>query len=38
MATGDVIQKMPSSFVYEDLISKVQTIQYQIIENTKLID
>jgi hypothetical protein len=38
MATADVIPKMPSSFVYEDLISKVQAIQYQIIENTKLID
>jgi hypothetical protein len=37
MAAADVVPKMPSSFVYEDLISKVQAIQLQIIESTKLL-
>jgi hypothetical protein len=38
MATADVIPKMPTSFVYEELISKVQAIQQQIMENIKFID
>jgi hypothetical protein len=37
MASADVIPKMPASFVYENLIRKVQLIQLQIIESTKLL-
>ncbi|CAF1038543.1 unnamed protein product [Adineta steineri] len=32
MAAADVISNIPSSFIYEDLVSQVQAIQYQIIE------
>ena len=38
MAAADAVPQMPTSFVYEELISKVQAIQYQIMENAKLID
>ncbi|CAF1038619.1 unnamed protein product [Adineta steineri] len=32
MAAADVLSNIPSSFIYEDLVSQVQAIQYQIIE------
>jgi uncharacterized protein YeeX (DUF496 family) len=38
MAAAAVVQNIATSFVYEDLISKVQAIQRQIIESNKLID
>jgi hypothetical protein len=38
MAAATVLQNIATSFVYKDLISKVQAIQLQIIESTKFID
>ena len=38
MASGDVISKMPTSFVYEDLVSQIQTIQNQMGEMKYILD
>ncbi|CAF1047412.1 unnamed protein product [Adineta steineri] len=38
MAAADVLSNIPSSFIYEDLVSQVQAIQYQIIEMENSID
>jgi hypothetical protein len=38
MASAAVIPKMPTSFVYEDLVAKVQAIQLQIIESIKVLE
>jgi hypothetical protein len=38
MAAAAVAQNVPASFLYEDLTSKVQAIQLQIIESAKIID
>jgi hypothetical protein len=38
MASADVIPKLPMSFVYEDLISKIQEIQSQVVEFENVLD
>ena len=38
MATAGVISTIPSSFIYEDLVSQVQTIQTQMIEFENILD
>ncbi|CAF1087003.1 unnamed protein product [Adineta steineri] len=38
MAAAAVISTMQSSFIYEDLVSKVQTIQYQIMKMENIIN
>jgi hypothetical protein len=38
MASADVISRMPTSFVYEDLISQIQTIQNQMTEMETSLD
>ncbi len=38
MATGAVIPRLPTSFVYEDLISKIQGIQGQVTELENVLD
>jgi hypothetical protein len=38
MASADIISRMPTSFVYEDLISQIQTIQNQMTEMETSLD
>ncbi|CAF0779739.1 unnamed protein product [Rotaria sordida] len=38
MAAADVISTMSTSFVYEDLVSQVQNIQYQMLQMENILD